>query len=92
MTFHEALQTVIKGGGKIAQRRAHHFDKGGYHDIEWSEWTRVRLDDSKVDFDALLFFETNNFDEENKLWLHEWSEDLLSRADILANDWEITEE
>lgn len=92
MTFNEAIHEVITHN-KVVTRRSNYFERGGYHKISWSEWVRIRMWGSKVDTDALIYIETNNYNEENKKWLLKgWKEDQLSKADVLAEDWEITEE
>jgi hypothetical protein len=98
MTFIEAISEVLTNK-TIVWRRAHEFEddydrpfKSQRPPTPWSEWLRIRLDDDPTDFDALVFFETNNRDDVNGTWILEWKEDNISRADILAEDWEIAEE
>jgi hypothetical protein len=91
MTFYEALTNVVQNG-VVALRKTNQFAKGGYNIIDWSIWMRIRLDDSCLDEESLLLFESNNYDDENNKWLMGWDEDQLSRADVLASDWEIVQE
>lgn len=95
MTFQEALNEVITND-VIVWRKTHQFaddydrprDQGKPR--PWSEWTRVWLDDDTVDYDAIIYFETNNRDDINGTWFLTWSYTELTKADILATDWEIT--
>jgi hypothetical protein len=87
MTFYEALKKTIHEKKSFC-RKVYHFEKGGYHCTEWSMWIRMRLDDDAVDEDALVYFESNNLDEEQGYWTRNWSEDQLSRADVMATDWQ----
>lgn len=98
MNFQEALHEVITNG-VVAYHRSYYCEDD--HDrpypdrssaTPWSIWMRIRLWDSDYDEEALVFFESNNYDETTGKWLLEWNEDQLSRADILAEDWEIKEE
>jgi hypothetical protein len=80
-------------------RKMHQFEdaydnpkKNGKSPEPWSSWMRIRLDDDRVDFDALIYFESNNRDDTTGDWFMKWNEDQLSREDILATDWEFIPE
>jgi hypothetical protein len=95
MNFNDAMYEVVINK-KIVRRKAFQFDQdNGDYDKPWSEWIRVRMDDDPVDFDALITFETRNHDDgTNPGWVpgHTWQEESLSKADVLATNWEISEE
>jgi hypothetical protein len=95
MTFHEALNEVITTG-RMVWRKMHQFEDDydrPYPDqsppTPWSIWLRIRLWDDNVDDDALVYFESNNRNDVDGSWFLDWKEDQISRADILASDWEI---
>lgn len=98
MKFHDALIEVILNKRmvrrKIFQFEDDHFKSKneGSDPIPWSVWMRIRLDDDSVDYDALVYFETRNRDDSPPKWHNTWTEDQVSRADILADDWEFTTE
>ena len=96
MTFNEALNMVITNGEAV-RRKTHQFADNydrPYPDksppTPWSEWTRVSLDgdEDDVEFDRFLIIQSNNRDDTTNTWFLEWREDVLTKADILADDWE----
>jgi|WetSurSiteA1Bulk_404760.scaffolds.fasta_scaffold81415_3 hypothetical protein len=98
MTFNEALHEVITNDRVVWRKTlqfADNYDRP-YPDksppTPWSEWLRIRLeDDDDADFDAILFFEGNNLDDTSNTWFLEWTEQELTKADVLADDWEVVE-
>jgi hypothetical protein len=93
MTFIEALNEVVSNN-KVVQRKMHEFSgrESGKNCGPWSSWIRMRMEDDVVPFDALVFIETNNHDDRDFHWVANWSNDDLSKEDILATDWEFQEE
>jgi hypothetical protein len=92
MTFNEAINTVILTGKTVWRRQHYHDHNYGDYTRPWSEWMRIRIEEDTVDFDALLFFETNYYDEVKKKWTLMWAEDNVSKADSIATDWKVVEE
>jgi hypothetical protein len=97
MTFDKAIKEVVMND-VVVWRKVHQFDddydrprplSNPGTPTPWSTWLRIRMEKDNVDFDSLVFFETNNHDDVTGKWLQEWSEDNISREDILATDWEI---
>jgi hypothetical protein len=95
MTFQEALNEVIKNN-TIVWRKTHQFaddyDRPPARGVPtpWSEWTRIRMWDCDVPFDAILYFESNNRDDTTNTWSLKWEDDDLTKMDVWAEDWEIT--
>jgi hypothetical protein len=97
MTFQEAINEVVHNN-KTVWRKSMQFDddydrprNNGGDPTPWSEWKRIRMEEDHVDFDCLIYIEGNNQDDTTEYWFMEWTEDVLSKADILAEDWEIVE-
>jgi hypothetical protein len=89
MTFQDALNEVIANKVVVSRRIYYHAHDYGDYNKPWSQWLRIRLDDDPVSSDALIYFETRNFDETTQEWIGEWGEDNISQADIQAHDWEV---
>jgi hypothetical protein len=87
MTFQEALNEVVINN-RVVIRRQFTFDGRESNSGPWSEWLKIRMEDSHFPNDAVVFFEVNGFDEVEKAWLHAWEEYNVTKADILADDWE----
>ena len=93
MNFFDALNRVINED-VIVGRKCFNFDgaESECPGCPWSEWKRIRMEEDHDDFDSIIFIEENNWEETDKRWILEWSESILSKADIQADNWKIMEE
>jgi hypothetical protein len=95
MTFQEAINEVINNKSTV-WRKTHQF-KDDYDNPNpdvpqpWSEWIRIWLNCDDIDEDAVIMVESNNRNDVNNTWFLEWRNDELTRADVLAEDWEVIE-
>jgi hypothetical protein len=89
MTFAEALNAVVTTN-KIVQRKV--YDYPNARCGACSEWVRMRLEENPRPLYAYLHIESNNHDDKDFYWTQHWTSSELTKADLLATDWEIEEE
>lgn len=95
MTFNEAINEVIYNNNIVWRQAYYHEHDYGDYDRPWSEWKRIRMEDDDPPYEAIIYFESNNRDERQSTrgtWFLTWKEDNLTKADLLADDWEVIED
>jgi hypothetical protein len=93
MNFRNAINLVVYDNQTVTRKGFQHPHSYDGNDDPWSEWIRIRVEDDLVDREALIFIETNSYDDVNQKWFSsEWREDNLNKEDVLADDWELVKE